>query len=184
MKRVMIVGGPGSGKSTLARRLGDRTGLPVFHMDKIHWCAGWVERAREEKGRMTHEVHIQDRWIFEGGHSSTYPERVARADTFVWLDVPVGLRIYRVLKRSVVNYGKTRPDLADGCPERFDLQTIEFLSFIWRTRHTARAKLLAIYQDPPPHLQVFRLTTRVEFDAFLRTCAEHGDADQNGSSTV
>lgn len=184
MKRVMIVGGPGSGKSTLACRLGDLTGLPVFHMDKIHWCAGWVERAHEEKGRMTHEVHIQDRWIFEGGHSSTYPERVARADTFVWLDVPVGRRIYRVLKRSVVNYGKTRADLADGCPERFDLQTIEFLRFIWRTRQSARAKLLAIYDNPPPHLQVFRLTTRVEFDAFLRACAERGDGDLNGSSTV
>jgi len=175
MKRVMIVGGPGSGKSTLARRLGDLTGLPVFHMDKIHWCSGWVERARADKDHMTHDVHIQDRWIFEGGHSRTYPERVARADTFVWLDVPVGLRIFRVLKRLVVNYGKTRPDLADGCPERFDLQTIEFLRFIWRTRHTARAKLLAIHQDPPQHLRVYRLRTRVEFDAFLKACAERGD---------
>ncbi|WP_420332030.1 DNA topology modulation protein FlaR [Roseibium sp.] len=184
MKRVMIVGGPGSGKSTLARRLGERTGLPVFHMDKIHWCAGWVERARDEKDRMTHEVHIQDRWIFEGGHSSTYPERVARADTFVWLDVPVGLRIFRVLKRSVVNYGTTRPDLADGCPERLDFQTIEFLRFIWRTRHSARAKLLAVYQEPPRHLDVFRLTTKLEFDAFLRTCAERGDQDLHGTSTV
>lgn len=175
MKRVMIVGGPGSGKSTLARRLGDLTGLPVFHMDKIHWCAGWVERTREEKGRMTHEVHIRDRWIFEGGHSSTYPERVARADTFVWLDVPVGLRLFRVLKRSVLFYGKTRPDLADGCPERFDLQTIEFVRFIWRTRHSARARLLAIYQNPPPHLRVFRLRTKVEFDAFLQTCSLSND---------
>ena len=36
MQRVMIVGQPGSGKSTLARRLGERTGLPVVHIDTIH----------------------------------------------------------------------------------------------------------------------------------------------------
>lgn len=36
MKRVMIVGQPGAGKSTLARQLGERTGLPVVHIDTIH----------------------------------------------------------------------------------------------------------------------------------------------------
>lgn len=37
MQRVMIVGQPGSGKSTLARKLGEHTGLPVVHIDTIHW---------------------------------------------------------------------------------------------------------------------------------------------------
>ena len=44
MKRVMIVGQPGAGKSTIARQIGQRTGLPVVHIDKIHWMPGWVER--------------------------------------------------------------------------------------------------------------------------------------------
>lgn len=174
MKRVMIVGGPGSGKSTLATRLGEVTGLPVYHMDQIHWCSGWVERAREEKSRMTHEVHMKDEWIFEGGHSATYAERVARADTFIWLDVPVWLRIFRVLKRSAMHHGQTRPDLAEGCPEQFNWQTVEFLSFIWRTRHTARAKLVAIYEAPHEHLNVVRLKTKTELNAFLQ-------AIQNGT---
>ncbi|MCK7614752.1 DNA topology modulation protein FlaR [Roseibium sediminicola] len=167
MKRVMIVGGPGSGKSMLATALGETTGLPVFHMDKIHYRPGWVERPRAEKDRLTHEVHIQDRWIFEGGHSSTYAERIARADTFIWLDVPVGLRIARVLKRSVRYYGRSRPDLPEGCPERFNWQTAEFLRFIWRTRHSARAKLDAVYQAPPAHLTAHRLTSLAEVRAFL-----------------
>ncbi|WP_269582494.1 DNA topology modulation protein FlaR [Roseibium sp. Sym1] len=167
MKRVMIVGGPGSGKSMLATALGEKTGLPVFHMDKIHWCSGWVERPRAEKDRLTHEVHIQDHWIFEGGHSGTYAERVARADTFVWLDVPVGLRLFRVLRRSMKHYGRTRPDLPDGCPERFNLQTVDFLHFIWRTRNSARDKLEAVYRTPPAHLAVYRLTTLAEVRSFL-----------------
>jgi dephospho-CoA kinase len=36
----MIVGQPGAGKSTLARALGVATGLPVVHMDMIHWQPG------------------------------------------------------------------------------------------------------------------------------------------------
>jgi len=167
MKRVMIAGGPGSGKSMLAAALGEKTGLPVFHMDKIHYRPGWVERSKADKDQLTHEIHIQDRWIFEGGHSSTFAERIARADTFIWLDVPVGLRIARVLKRSVRYYGRSRPDLPDGCPERFNWQTVAFLRFIWRTRHSARDKLKAVYQAPPAHLTVHRLTSLDEVRSFL-----------------
>ncbi len=80
MQRVMIVGQPGSGKSTLARRLGERTGLPVVHIDTIHWQPGWIERSPDEKTRLCLEVEARDRWIFEGGHSTTWENRVARAD--------------------------------------------------------------------------------------------------------
>ena len=175
MRRVMIVGGPGSGKSTLARALGARTGLPVFHMDHIHYRPGWVERSDDEKDRLTREVHARDAWIFEGGHSRTYPERIARADTFVWLDVPVGLRLVRVLRRSAVYRGRTRPDLPEGCPEQFSRETLEFLRFILRTRATARAKLAAVWRDPPPHLTVHRLAGRRAVRAFL-------DGAANGQS--
>lgn len=171
----MIVGAPGSGKSTLARRLGECTGLPVFHMDRIHYRPGWVERSRDAKDALTREVHVRERWIFEGGHSRTYPERIARADTFVWLDLPVGLRFYRVVRRTITTYGRTRPDLADGCPERFGPETLAFWHFIWRTRHTARAKLLAIHDDPPAHLRVVRLSDRREIDTFVQSARPSSD---------
>jgi len=43
LQRVVVMGPPGSGKSTLARSLGARFGLPVFHLDQIYWCPGWIE---------------------------------------------------------------------------------------------------------------------------------------------
>lgn len=67
MRRVMIIGQPGAGKSTLARQIGALTGLPVVHIDHIHWTSGWVERPREEKTRLCGEVHARKSWIFEGG---------------------------------------------------------------------------------------------------------------------
>ncbi len=88
MKRVTNLGQPGSGKSTLARVLGDRTGLPVFHVDHIHWKPGWVQRDDAE-----------------------------RADVLIVLDVGVWRRLWRVSSRFVRFYGKQRPDMAAGCPE-------------------------------------------------------------------
>ncbi|POF29045.1 P-loop NTPase family protein [Roseibium marinum] len=172
MKRVMIVGAPGSGKSMLAIALGKKTGLPVHHMDKIHYKPGWVARTKAEKDRLTHEVHVQDRWILEGGHSNTYGERLARADTFIWLDMPVGVRLFRVLRRSAKYYGQSRPDLPDGCVEPFNLETFEFLHSIWRTRHSARRKLEAIFSAPPAHLSVHRLETHADVRQYLAGLAD------------
>ncbi len=167
MKRVMIVGGPGSGKSTLARMLGEKTGLPVFHMDQIHWMPGWVEQSPAEKDRLTSDVHRKDQWIFEGGHSRSWGERVARADTYIWLDVPIGLRICRVLQRSWRFRGRSRPDLPEGCPERFNMQTVEFLTFIVKARRRSRERMAAIYQNPPAHLSAVRLTGVADTRAYL-----------------
>ncbi|WP_299043368.1 AAA family ATPase [uncultured Tateyamaria sp.] len=164
MQRVMIIGQPGSGKSTLARRLGEKTFLPVIHMDHIHWTAGWVERDRAEKSQMTLDVIAEPQWIFEGGHSATYAQRLARADTLIWLDLPLMLRLRRVLWRTVRHYGHTRPDLPQGCPEQFSL---EFLAFIWRTRHRSRAKLQALYDTAPADKTTYRFTTAAQVNTFL-----------------
>lgn len=119
-RRVMIVGGPGSGKSTLARRLGAITGLPVQHMDLIHWRPGWVERPRDEKVPMARAVEARERWIIEGNLTATTAGRAARAEAIVWLDLAVALRLRRVLSRWATWRGETRPDLPPGCPEQFD----------------------------------------------------------------
>ena len=117
----MVIGGPGSGKSTLARNLGQVTGLPVHHMDRIHWMPGWVERTKADKVPLARAIEAQEAWIFEGGLSATFAERAARADRIIWLDLPSPVRLWRVIKRIAGGYGRTRPDLPADCPERIDL---------------------------------------------------------------
>ncbi|WP_373636868.1 AAA family ATPase [Yoonia sp. BS5-3] len=166
MQRVMITGGPGSGKSTLARIMGQRTGLPVYHMDQIHWMPGWVARPDADKIPMVLDVIAKEQWVFEGGNSVTYPDRVARADTFIWLDLPVSLRFYRVVWRTIRDRGTVRPDMAPDCPEGFHGETWDFWKWIWRTRNTARAKLAAIAANPG-HMKVHHLTSRSQVAAFI-----------------
>ena len=166
MRRVMIVGQPGAGKSTFARALGERTGLPVVHIDKIHWQAGWVERSREEKTRLCHEIEAQDRWIFEGGHSATWDNRLARADLLIWLDLPAPLRLWRVLRRTLTGLGRIRADLPEGCPERLD-RLPEFLRFIWATRRTSRVRIADHVAAAPRTCRVVHLRSSREVREFL-----------------
>lgn len=165
MKRIMIIGAPGSGKSTLAQGLGAHFDLPVYHIDReVHWLPDWQERPRDEKIRIAQDIEARERWVFEGGLSSTYTNRAARADMLVWLDLPIALRLFRVIRRSVRDRGKTRPDMAEHCPERLSLLP-EFIGFILRTRKTSRRRQRAVFEAATCskyHLQSPRAVARFE----------------------
>lgn len=154
MKRVMIIGQPGSGKSTLARTLGSKTGLPVVHIDLIHWMSGWVERPKPEKIALALIEQNKDEWIFEGGLGATKEHRLERADTLINLDFPLWFRAWRVLKRTLTSYGKTRPDLPEGCPEQFSL---EFWKWIWDTSRKNREANIRWMAKAAPDVAVFHL---------------------------
>jgi len=167
MQRVMIVGGSGSGKSTLARHLGDRTGLPVYHMDHIHWLPGWQQRPRVARQAMALDIERSDAWIFEGGFSTTYDHRISRADTVIWLDLPVGLRLWRVTRRLVAYWGQSRPDMAEGCAEGLHSETWAFYRWIWDTRQTGRVRLAALMAAAPQGVVVHHLRSPAAVRGFL-----------------
>lgn len=141
MQRIMIVGGPGSGKSALARALGRRTGLPVVHADPFYFRAGWEERPKPEVYALFEAAAAEPRWIIDGNHSKSWDGRAARADLILFLDMPRRLLMWRVIRRMQRYRGRTRPDMAPGCPERFDPT---FLRWTWGYHRNGRPKALAL----------------------------------------
>lgn len=127
MERVLIIGPCGAGKSTLAGELDKRLGLPVFHMDQLNWKAGWVESSKDELRDKLVQIVDTDRWLIDGNYGGTISERLDRADTVIYLDFPVRLCAWRLLRRIWTYRGRTRPDMTDGCPERFDLEFFLYL---------------------------------------------------------
>ena len=137
MERIMIIGCGGSGKSTLARQLGEKTGLPVVHLDKLFWRSGWVNVSREEFDLLHREAIFRDKWIIDGNFDRTMAERIKRCDTVVYLDFSRFACLMGVAKRIITTYGKVRPDMGDGCPERFDM---EFLRWVWNFNRNKRER--------------------------------------------
>lgn len=132
MQRLLIIGPCGAGKSTLAAELGPKLDLPVFHMDQLNWRAGWVESSKDELRAKLVTITASERWLIDGNYGGTLDARLARADTVVYLDYPIRLCALRVLKRIWTYRGRTRPDMTDGCNERFDLGFFLYL-LAWNT---------------------------------------------------
>lgn len=131
MRRVLVIGPCGAGKSTLAFALAERTGLPLHHMDKLNWLPGWVDGGNDRVRAGLERIFATDRWIIEGNYGSTLSERIARADTIVQLDFPIPLCLWRIVKRVVTHRGRTRADMTEDCPERFDLAFLWYVA-TWR----------------------------------------------------
>ena len=165
MQRVVILGCPGSGKSTLARALGEKTGLPVIHGDKLFWQSGWVESTKEEIDSKLTEAAKEDNWIIDGNYMRTLPYRLDRSDTIFYLDLPRWVCISSVLRRILTAKGKTRPDLPEGCPERIEW---EFLCWVWNFNKTKRKKLYSLLeQNSDKTIHIFK--SRKQVKAFVRS---------------
>lgn len=163
--RMLIIGPGGAGKSTLARRVGARTGTPVIHLDARYWRAGWVETPPEEWTRDVATLTSREAWVMDGNYGGTLPMRVAASDTIVFLDMPRLRCIVRVARRALRYRGRSRPDMAEGCPERL---TWEFVRWIWTYPARRRPGVLAQLRDATAAgKRVAILRSTREVDAFV-----------------
>lgn len=164
MKRVIIIGCGGAGKSTLARKLGEKTGLPVVHLDRLFWKPGWVEMPPDEFDAILRRELKRDTWIMDGNFNRTMPERLSRCDTVIYLDFSRLTCLLGVVKRVVTTYGTVRPDMGEGCPERIDF---EFLKWVWNFNKNKRKKYYR-QLEAVPHAQVIILKNRRSVRKFLK----------------
>jgi adenylate kinase family enzyme len=170
MQRVLVMGCSGAGKSTFGRALADRLGLPFVSIDRIYWQPGWREPKLEEfTAKMTREAE-KPAWVMDGNYTryGAGELRRDRADTIVWFDLPRWVCMLSVIRRSASSYGQVRPEMAPGCPEKFDW---EFLRFVWTYRATQRPKLLAYFSALRGDQRLVTFTARAQAADFLAEAA-------------
>ena len=120
MKRILIIGNSGGGKSTMAAKMAEILDLPLIHLDTHFWQPGWVEPPEKGWQEIVKSLIAREAWIIDGNYSSTLSIRAERADTIIFLDMPRYVNMTGIFRRVIKYYGKRRPDLPDGCPEKFD----------------------------------------------------------------
>lgn len=171
MTRVLIIGSSGAGKSTFARRLGERTGLEVIHLDRLYWRPSWTEPSKEEWKGIVTDALARDNWIMDGNYGGTMEMRLAACDTVIFLDMPRWLCVYRVIMRSTIYRKTTRPDMADDCEERFDW---DFVKWVWQYPARSKPKIEKLLSALPPSTKVIRLSSTARIERFLSTLPENG----------
>lgn len=162
--RIVILGNSGSGKSTLARRLGADLGIPVFHMDRLHWKPRWQESTDEELLANMEEAMRGESWIIDGNYSRVLKPRLERAQVAIVLDIPVWISLLRVAKRWLIYMGRTRPDMGDGCREKW---TVDPVFFKWIVTWPRRKQRTYARLTEHPQLVVKVLGARFDYLALL-----------------
>lgn len=141
MQRVAIFGNTGGGKSTLAKQLAVATDLPLHSLDKMKYLPGGTEIPHEQYLKSHSELLQQPEWIIDGfGCAPSTWERIAMADTLIYIDLPFyihGLWVTkRLLKGLFVN--------PEGWPDNSPIikSTINSYKVLW----LCQQKLTPVYR--------------------------------------
>ena len=186
MRRVSVVGGSSTGKTTVSRELARRLGVPHIELDALHHGPNWEEapadvlRARVEEALAA----APDGWVADGNYRGKLGLLVQeRADTVVFLDLPYGLTLRRVLRRTVRRILR-REELWNGNREslRTALSRDSIVWWVVRTHRSHRAKWPERF-SALPHLDVVRLRSPREVSEFLQSiqATETTSGSSNGS---
>jgi adenylate kinase family enzyme len=102
MKRVAVISSAsGSGKTTLGRALAERLGVPFTELDALNHGPNWTEATPEELRAKVEPIVAQDEWVVDGSYTSKLGDLVLeRADTVVWIDLPLRVWLPRLLRRT------------------------------------------------------------------------------------
>lgn len=179
-KRILIIGSSGAGKSTLSKRLSQQWDLPLVHLDTLFWNEGWVPTPKSEFREKIQTELEKETWIIDGNFDSTLELRASYADLIVFLDFSRVLCTYRVFKRAWMYRGKTRPDMAQGCNEKMD---VEFAKWVWRFPTNVRPHTLDILRNVKD-TDICILRNPKEVEGFLKTAPAFKNTKQHRSTTT
>ncbi len=133
--KIAVLGYSGAGKSTLAGILSGYYEIPVLYLDCVGWTYGWQVRDRHERAEIVSDFMKNESWVIDGNYKSLFrAERLEQADKIFILSFNRFFCLKSAFKRYFMYKGKTRPDMAEGCDEKIDLEFILWILFRGRTR--------------------------------------------------
>ena len=83
---------------------------------------------KDEQIAVQNDLVKKETWIIDGNYGSTMDIRLNAADTIIFLDLSRRICMYRAFKRMIQHRNQTRPDMGEGCEERF---SFAFFKWIW-----------------------------------------------------
>ena len=164
MKRIVVIGCGGSGKTHLSITLGRSLDIPVIHLDMLFWKPGWKASKRDEFLEAQRTALSGEYWIADGNYGGTMKERIALADSVLFLDLPTLTCLSGVIRRYFRFRNTVRPSMTLGNNGRL---TKSFLLWILSYRRHRRPSILNLLAQIDPLKNVVVLKSRREVDDFI-----------------
>lgn len=174
-QRIACIGSTTSGKTTLATQLGALLDLPMVDLDALIWEPGWREAHVDVfRDRIRHAL-AGDGWVTSGNYITDAQDLIwPRADTVIFLDMPMPMLVWRVLLRSWsrrgvllwgTNYETFWPQLKIWSRD-------SLVYFALTTTRRRRRQFEAWQRDPRwAHIRFYRLRSPREVARFLDAVA-------------
>jgi adenylate kinase family enzyme len=168
-----MMGISGGGKTTLGKQLAERLGVPFVELDSHQHGPDWRQATPAElRASVTAALDAApDGWVVDGNYYTPLGGTVLdRADTLVHLDPSLRLAFGRVLWRTTWRSAR-RMELWNGNRESFRNMLFSRYSMpLWVLKQHGRTRRrIAEIASQHPHLQVIRIATRREADAWLQS---------------
>lgn len=176
MNRILVIGCSGSGKTTLSKKLSKKLNLPLVHLDKIWWFGDWQNVSKEQFDSVLLKELQKPSWIIDGNYNRTISLRLQYCDTIIYLDYSKYVCIWSAIKRRILNIGKVRDDMSGNCIERFDMDFLIFLKYIWNFNNEYREKYLDMLKSQKDkNILIFH--NRKECSKFLNQLEDNKNED-------
>ncbi len=159
MKKVLIIGCPGAGKSTFGKRLADKTGLPLYHLDMIWHKPDKTNISTDEFDSRLTEITLRDEWIIDGNYQRTLEMRLNRCDTVFLLDFPLEVCLAGIKSRI----GTVREDL----PWKETELDKSFEEFVINFPEDNLPKIYRLLEKYTMSKDIHILRSRAEADSYL-----------------
>jgi adenylate kinase family enzyme len=171
-RRIAIIGSTGSGKTTLARRLSEGLGIPHVELDSLNWGPGWEAAPTDVLRARVGEALAGGAWVTDGNYGQARDIVWGRADTLVWLEMPLPLALWRVVSRTLRRI-VTREELWNGNRETVGnalLSRDGLVVYLFTSRKSHRQRYPALLAKPEyAHLRIAHLRTPREVRRWLES---------------
>ena len=179
---MSIQGISGSGKTTLGAALAARLGVPHLETDALVHGPAWTETPDDELRAAMEAFMRPDGWVIDSDYRRKLGTFVLeRADTVVWLDLPLRVCLRRLWARTIPRIRQQQP-LWNGNLESWRAAFFGWESlFVYAIRkHASQRRTLPKLLARPElaHLTVVRLRSPEEVERGLGTVRPAGQSDE------
>lgn len=173
MRTVSIQGISGSGKTTLGAALAARLGVPHLETDALVHGPDWAETPDDELRAAIEEFMRPGGWVIDSDYRRKLGTLVLeRADTVVWLDLPLRVCLRRLWGRTIPRIRGQQPlwnDNRESWRAAFWGWESLFVYAIRKHRSQRRTLPELLARPELAHLRVVRLRSPAEVERWLGT---------------